>query len=202
MLTLDATATARSQAGVAGLQILAEMQFASGTQYVTTWSRPIAHGGNTYTGLGDLVSVSNLSQSEDQGADKVVLGASIVNTAMLGLLIGPASEYRDKRVRLYGQFIDDTFQPAGAAVEFWGGYMDRVTVERKPAKPQGGGATGRANLECIRAGQARMRNASGLRRTHAQQLQRTGGNDTAFRYTQQLAEQPASWASVAFQRIP
>jgi len=201
MLTLDATALARAAAAEAGIQLLIELQFSSGTQYITTWAMNIVSGGNTYLGLGDLVSVSQLGESADQGADKLVLGASIVNTAMLAALIGPATVYRNRRAKISAQFIDNTFQPAGAAVLRWTGFMDRVTVERKPANPEGGGATGKINLECWRAGQSRMRNAGGLRRTHAQQMQRTANADTGLRYTQQLIEQPSLWLSKRFQQV-
>lgn len=201
MLTLDATALARASASEAGIHWLVDLDFSTGLVYFTTWAFNISFGGNTYLGLGDLVSIAQMSESENQSADKLVIGASIVNTSMLAALIGPATVYRNRRVRIRAQFIDTTFQPDGAAVLRWSGYMDKVTVERKPANPEGGGATGKINLECWRAGQSRMRNASSLRRTHAQQMQRTANADTGLRYTQQLIEQPAMWVSTRFQQV-
>jgi hypothetical protein len=201
MLTLDGTALARAAAGVAGIHYLVDLEFSTGTIYFTTHAIAISSGGHSYTALGDLVQVSAINESESQGADKVVLSFSIVNTAMLASLIGPATVYRNLRCRIYAQLIDDTYQPAGAAVLRWAGYMDRVTVERTPAPVEGGDATGKINLECIRAGQARMRNASGLRRTHAQQMQRTANADTGLRYTQALIETPSLWLSKRFQTV-
>lgn len=202
MLTLDGTASARASASVAGLHLLVDLAFSSGTLYFTTHAIPIAHGGNTYTALGDLVSIGGMGESEDQGAEKLNMAFSIVNTAMLAALIGPATVYRNLPARVYGQLISDTCQPAGAAVLRWAGYMDRVTVDREPFKLESGAmSSGKINLECIRAGQARMRNAGGLRRTHAQQMQRTANADTAFRYTQQLIETPSLWLSKRFQEI-
>jgi hypothetical protein len=199
VLTLDATATARAAASVAGIHYLVDLEFLSGTLRYTTNSVAISHGGNTYTALGDLVEISAINESEDQAADKIVMSLSIVNTALLAAVIGVATEYRNRRARIWCQLIDDTYQPAGAAVLRWAGYMDRVTIERTPAPPEGGTSTGKINLECVRAGQARMRNASGLRRTHAQQMQRTSNADTGLRYTQALLEQPSLWLSKAFQ---
>lgn len=201
MLTLDGTATARAAASVAGIHYLVDLEFASGTTRLTTHSIAITSGGNTYTALGDLIDVSAITQSEDTNAERVTLSLSVVNTALLAALIGVATEYRNRRVSIYAQFIDDTYQPAGAAVLFWRGYMDRVTVERTPSPPEGGASSGKINLECARAGQARMRNVSGLRRSHAQQMQRTSNADTGLRYTQALMETPSLWVSKAFQTV-
>lgn len=201
MLTLDATAQTQSQAGVAALHYLVELFFSSGTLRYTTWSSPVDFSGNTYTGLGDLVSVSDIKESLDQGADKLELGFSIVNTAILALMIGPATVYRNRRVNVYGQFMGGTFQPAGAAKLRFSGYMDAPRVERESPGEDNGYMLGRIILPCWRAGQARMRNASGLRRTHAQQMQRTANADTGLRYTQQLIEQPSLWLSRRFQQV-
>lgn len=201
MLTLDATASARSQAAVAGLQYLVDLDFSTGMIRYTTNSVSISFGGNTYLGLGDLVSVGDLNESADQGAEKLELGFTLVNNALLAALIGPATVYRNRRVNIYAQLIDDTFQPAGAAKLRFSGYMDAPRVERKPPPPEGGFDNGTIILPLWRAGQSRMRNASGLRRTHAQQMQRTANADTGLRYTQQLIEQPALWLSKRFQQV-
>lgn len=201
MLTLDATAQTQSQAGVAGLHYLVELDFSSGILRYTTYSTALVHSGNTYTGLGDLVTVGDIKESLDQGADKLELGFTIVNTAILALMIGPATVYRNRRVNVYGQFIGETFREAGAAKLRFSGYMDAPRVERESPSESTGYASGRIVLPCWRAGQARMRNASGLRRTHAQQMQRTANADTGLRYTQGLIEQPSLWLSKRFQQV-
>lgn len=203
MLTLDGTASAQSTASVAGLAYLVELFFLSGTQRVTTHSVNISFGGNTYLGLGDLISVPDLKESEDQGADRLELAVTIVNTAMLAALIGPATEYRNRRVNLYAQFIGETFQPAGAAKLRFSGYMDAPRVERQTVElaPDIFASSGEIILPIWRAGQSRMRNASSLRRTHAQQMQRTANADTGLRYTQTLIEQPSVWLSKRFQQV-
>jgi hypothetical protein len=201
MLTLDGTASARASAAVAGRHYLVDLDFSSGMLRYTTHALPIVHAGNTYTALGDLVEISALNESEDQNRDRIEMSFSIVNTAILAAMIGPASVYRNRRVTIYGQLIDDTYQAAGAAVMRWRGYMDVPRVERTPSPPEGGASLGKIILPCWRAGQARMRTAQGLRRTHAQQLQRTAGADTGLRYTQQLIEQPSQWLSKRFQQV-
>jgi hypothetical protein len=196
-LALDGTASARASASVAGACWLVELDFASGTQRYTTWSPSIVSGGNTYLGLGDLADVSAFSESENSAAEKVTLSFGIVNTALLAVCIGPAAEYRGRPARLYLQLISDTFQPAGASVQRWAGYMDRITIDRR-GPGQGGASQGTIKLECTRAGMARARNADGLRRTDAQQKAKYPG-DRGLEYTQPLIETPALWLSKRFQ---
>jgi hypothetical protein len=198
-LTLDGTASARITASVRGVAWLVDLDFASGTLYYTTAPVSITANGHTYQGYGDLVDVSALAESEDTNAEKLTLGIALVNTAMLAATIGNIDNYRGKRARLWLQLFDDTFKPAGAPIQRWAGFMDRVVVERKPAPPTGGPSGGRIKLECSRAGMARARNASGLRLTHAQQQQRFPG-DNGLEYMQTLIETPSLWLSKRFQQ--
>ena len=198
-LTLDGTASARIAAPVRGVAWLVDLEFASGTVYYTTWPQTIVAGGNTYLGYGDVVDVSPVAESEDAAGDKLTLGFTIVNQAMLAATIGNVDNYRGRRARLWLQLVDDTFQPAGAPVKRWAGFMDRVSVERKPSPPEGGPSGGRIKLECSRAGMARARNTSSLRLTHTQQQQRYAG-DRGLEYVQTLIEQPQQWLSVRFQQ--
>jgi hypothetical protein len=199
-LTLDGTATARAASGVAGLHWLIEFDFSGGTQYFTTWSDTVTIAGHDYIGRGNLLSVSNVLESEDPAADKLTFALNAVNSALIALVLGPVTTYRNRPVRLYGQFFDDTFKPAGAPVLRWQGYMDKVQIPRTPSPPEGGPSSGRIELQCVRAGQARFRNATGLRLTDAQQQQRFPG-DLGLQYVQTLVEQPSLWLSKRFQTI-
>jgi len=199
LITLDATALARIAGTVRGAANLIELDFLSGLQRATNWSQTVVSGGNTYLGLGDIISISPMGESEDTKNDKVTISISIVNSAMLAALIGPATEYRGRAVRLYLQLFDDGFQPAGASVLRWAGKMDKVAVVRKRAGLDGT-PTGKIELQCSRSGVARMRNDDGLRLTHAQQLQRFPG-DNGLEYLDMLVAKPATWLSTKFQKI-
>jgi hypothetical protein len=198
-LALDGTASARASASVAGATWLIEIDFSSGLQRYTTWPDTIISGGNTWLGLGQLAEVGLFSESENASAEKLTLSASVVSTAMLAACIGPASVYRGRAVRLYLQLISDTFQPAGAAVARWAGYMNQIRIERSGPGIGGGANVGKISIDCTRAGMARARNAEGLRRTHAQQQSRYPG-DLGLEYTQSLIETPALWLSKRFQQ--
>lgn len=198
MITLDATALASSSATVRGAADLIELDFLSGIQRATNWPVTISSGG-TYLGLGDIISISQIGESEDTKSDKLTISVSLVNTAMLASLIGPATEYRGRAVRLYMQFMNETYQPAGAKALRWEGVMDKIAVPRKSNKLEGG-LTGKIEIQCSRNGMSRMRNDEGLRLTHAQQQQRFPG-DNGLEYVQTLVDKPAQWLSKKFQEI-
>jgi hypothetical protein len=196
----DVDAAASLSSSVRGVAWLADLEFVSGTVYYTSAPVTITANGHTYLGVGDLATVSPVGESEDSAADKITLGFSLVNTAMLAATLGNVDNYRGQRARLWLQLFDDKFQPSGVPVKRWAGFMDRVSVERKAADPlTGGPATARLNLECSRAGMARARNITGLRLTDAQQQQRYPG-DLGLQYVQTLIEAPTVWLSKRFQQ--
>jgi len=198
-LTLDGPASSQIAAAVRGAHWLIEMDFTTGTERVTTAPLDITGGGNTYVGLGNLVEVAAVAESEDSSAAKLTIGITAANSAWLALAVGSVDTYRGQRVRLYLQLLDETFQPVGAMVRRWGGYMDKVQITRRNAEG-GAGGSGRIELQCSRAGMARLRKAQGLRHTHAQQLQRFPG-DMGLEYMQTLIEQPSLWISKKFQEV-
>jgi hypothetical protein len=198
-LTLDGTASARIEAAVRGVAWLADLDFGTGSVYFTTAPVSVVANGHTYLGLGSLVDVSVLGESEDSNAEKIVLSFTLVDTAMLAATLGNVANYRGLRARLWLQLFDEQFQPAGAPVQRWGGFMDRVATERKPAPATGGPGAGHIRLECSRAGMSRARNTTGLRLTDAQQQQRYPA-DVGLAFMQTLIEQPSLWLSKRFQQ--
>lgn len=199
MLTLDGTASARIAAEVRGVAWLVVLEFTTGTVRFTTAPQSLVIGGNTYTGLGTLATVSEVTESENSAAEKIALGFSIVSTAMLGATLGNVETYRGKPASLYLQLFDAAFQPAGAPVKRWAGTMDRVVVSRTASDKAGGPSLGMVEMQCSRYGMARARNAPGLRLNHAQQQMAYPG-DLGLEYVAKLIEQPALWLTKAFQK--
>lgn len=200
-LSLDGTATARIAAGVRGVAWLVAMDFSSGMVRYTTWPLPVTVGADTYTALGRLVSVTPVQESADGANERVTFAISVVDSAMLALAMGDAATYRGREASLRLQLFDDAFQPAGAPVLRWRGYMDKLQISRTPAGDnQGDGSSGRIEIIATRAGRARARNADGLRLTDAQQQARYAG-DTGLRYVRTLIEQPTLWLSKRFQQV-
>lgn len=185
---------------VRGAHWLIDLAFADGTMYLTTNALDIVSAGQTYRGLGQLLAVSSIQESEDSSTEKLTLSVPVVNNAMLAATLGNVESYRGRRVRLYLQLIGENFQPVGERVARWSGYMEPVKVSRTSPPHAGGAAGGRIELPCSRAGMARARNYEGLRLTHAQQ-QLAHPGDRGFEYVQGLIEQPALWLSKRFQEI-
>jgi hypothetical protein len=179
-LTLDGTAAARITASERGVAWLVSLEFTSGTVYFTTAPVEISSGGQTYLALGSLVDVANVQESA------AMLAAALVDPAI----------YRGKAANLSLQLFDTGFQPAGAAVLRWRGYMDRMQISRTT----GDKVRGTIEVQCSRAGMARARRAEGLRLTDAQQQSRYPG-DTGLRYVRTLLETPSLWLSKRFQEI-
>lgn len=196
MITMGST---RHQQVVAGVAWLAQLDFTSGTIYITTAPQSLTSGGNAYTGLGSLVSIGSLSESADASAEKITLSLSVANAAMLALGLGNVEGYRGRAVRLYLQLFDEQFTPVDNPVQRWSGVMDKVMISRRPAdaaSPGSGG--GSIDMQCSRAGMARARYYQGLRLTHQQHQSRWAG-DTGLQYMRTLIEQPAQWLSKRFQ---
>ena len=201
MIDFGTAGQAQLASRVRGAQWLVDLEFTGGTIRLTTNPLDIAYGGNTYKGLSTLLQVSSVSESEDAAAEKVTLSIPVVNQAMLAATLGNVESYRGRRVRLYLQLIDESFQPiTGAVRERWRGYMEPVRITRKRSDPTGGESSGRIELPCSRAGMARARNYTGLRLTDAQHRQRYPG-DRGLEYMQELIEKPTQWLSKRFQEI-
>lgn len=197
MLALDSSAQAQIEANVRGVQWLVALDFGSGMVRYTTNAVDITSGGHDWLGFGQLVTVAGVRESEDGNPGDVTLGLSLVSTAMLAATIGNVENYRNRSARLYLQLIGENYQPVGAAVARWAGYMNKVRVKRSASKD--GGSSGAIEMVCSRAGANRSRAATGLRHTHAQHIVRFPG-DNGFEYIQTLIEKPAVWLSKRFQQ--
>lgn len=200
-VTLDSAASTQAQRAVSALQWLIEADFTVGTQYWTTWpiDTPLING-HVYKGSGDVLSVSLIGESEDSSAERVTIACNVVNSALLAAVMADPAGYRDKPIRLYGQYFGEDYQPRGARIHRWTGRMDKVAVPRERSPVSGGASSGRIELQCTRAGMARARNYQGLRLTSAQHKTRFA-DDLGLDRMQSLIETPVPWLSVAFQRI-
>lgn len=197
MISLDGTQQSTIDSQARGATLLLDLEFSTGTIYVTPYSVPIQANGHTYTSLGSLMSVSPVRESESLSTERLKLKLSIVSTAMLAYAIGPASVYRGQPVRLYFQLIGAHHEPKGNPIPRWSGIMDRITIDRSPSKT--GKSSGSIELECIRNGLARLRTAAPILMTNEQQ-QREYPGDRGLEYTDTLVRKPPVWLSKAFQK--
>jgi hypothetical protein len=191
-LSLDSTAQARVASTVRGAHWLVQLDLTTGTMYVTTWPHDLTINGQTYTSIH--IDIADVSESENGGADKVTLSVSIVSQAMLAVALGSLDTYRGRKVRLYVQFFDETFQPVGSPVHYWTGRMEPARVVREVGDE---GSMGRIEFPCNRAGIPRARATDGLRLSDAQQQAAYPG-DKGYEYITTLVEKPATWLTIPF----
>jgi hypothetical protein len=198
MITVDGGQQAILDSSVRGATYLIDVEWLSGTQYYNTFVTPIVANGHTYTGLGNLLTISPMRESESLSMEKLTLRLSLVDTAMLAYSIGPATEYRNRAVRIYLQLLGETWAPVQNPILRWSGVMDTVKIERKPS--QTGLGTGSIEMLCMRAGLSRFRNSTGLRMSHEQQQLDYPG-DMGLEYTESLVKTPPVWLSKKFLEV-
>lgn len=205
---VDTQARAAFTSKARGVGWLIEMEFLAADLvtpepiYMATWPLTEVIDGKTYRGVGNLVQVSQVTESENTTAEKVTISATVVDSAMKALSLGGVERYRNRRVRLYLQMYDDKYRPKGAKILRWSGYMDRVKIPRPRRGSDdraGAPAQGRIEMECSRAGAARSRLAEGWRLTPSQ-LKTDYPGDLGLDYLQELMEKPTLWLSKKFQQ--
>lgn len=199
MLDLDSTADAQIATRVAGAHWLIEFQFVSLTTLLTTAPVDVVTTSyGTFTSA-PAISIESVRESEDAGSQQITLSIPITDSINLAAFVGPASEYRNQKVKLYLQLFDATFQRVGAP-KFRGSWrMQPVRVSRQARKD--GSSSGKVSLPCTRSGWEHARNRRGARHTHQQQLLRFPG-DLGLQYLQALIEHPVLWLSKRFQELP
>lgn len=177
---------------------LVDMQFTTGTIYVTTAAVDIVAGGNTYLGVGKLANVSVLSESEDGSAEEVLLELTATDQAQLAATLGNVENYRGRKVVIWAQVTNANGMPTGTRVRRWSGYMQPVRVKRN-TPDNSVTSVGTIEMPCTRAGLARARNYEGRRVTHQQQIARFPG-DLGCEYITSLVNNPVTWLSKRFQQ--
>jgi hypothetical protein len=201
MLTLDSGSNTQIASDARGIPLLIELDFTTGTLYYTTWGDNITTAGHTYIGIGDLVGIQGLSESDDFAARSLTFVLSGANSAIIAAATGASNTYRRKRARIYAIVTNGTYQAAGARVQRWEGYMDQVSIERSdPATVTDDMGSAKVMLKCTRAGVPMSRRSVGLRSTHQQQIS-VYPTDRGLEYQQGLVEVPVMWLSKRFQQI-
>lgn len=180
--------------GHAGVLYLLEMQFASGTLRYTNWSHSLLWMGHTWVGLGTILSVSKIEESERLQYPAVELGLSIANQSQLALALGGAQEYRNRPVTVYMGVLDDELRVVGDPEVVWAGLMDQVRIKTGNGEDEEGAVA----MRCEMPGRD-TRGPASLRLNNAQQQARYPG-DTGLSRIEQLSGQPVTWLSKRFQR--
>lgn len=191
---MTAADTQRASRAVPEL-LLCEMQFATATRRVTTWSHKVQFMGHDWLALGRPVSVSSVAATEALQHPALELGLPVGDSATLALAMGNAHEYRRRPITLWQCVLDDELRPIDEPEVIWAGLMDQVKIKTGDGEQDGGQIVLRCELPG-RDGRA----AQSLRLNHAQQLLRAP-DDYGLSLIERLSAQPQPWLTVRFQRI-
>lgn len=178
---------------VNGAIYMVEAFFTQGTQRWTNWPLDVEWNGDTYRGLGELGSVSEMKESEGGDGGKVTLKLSPVSPGLLPLAMGNVESYRGKPVNIYIWPIDNSFRRVGQPILRHFGVMDQVSIKQD-------GDSGVIELTCLPGGTNGVRRSGGMRVSAAQQ-KLLDPTDRGLEYAQALVNNPQLWLSKAFQEV-
>jgi len=106
--------------------LLAFFDFASGAVRVWTGTRDVSFGGNTFTGLGDLVQVSPIQ--EVRGTRPNGLTFTLNGVPSASITIALADAYRGRTCTLWLGFIDSSEALIADPVQIFSGRMDVLKI--------------------------------------------------------------------------
>lgn len=106
--------------------LLAYFDFASGALRLWTGTRSVSFGGNTFTGLGDLVNVSPIQEVRGTRPNGLTFSLNGVPSATLTIALADA--YRGRTCTLWLGFIDSSEALISDPVQIFSGRMDTLKI--------------------------------------------------------------------------
>lgn len=188
---LDANQQTELEKPVTRVVYFVELQLSTGTQRISTFNQPITWGGNTWSGFGQLVNMSQVQEEEGSEAKNINLTIVAAESSWLALAIGPVEEYRGRPVKIYMCPLDTSFQLVGTPVQVWRGTMDTVVVSIDE------NGEGGVNVKCETSAFSLKRRP--VFRVNAAQQKQKYSTDTGFDYLTDLIANPQLWLSKKFQ---
>lgn len=106
--------------------LLATFDFATGAVRVWTGTRSVTFGGNTFTGLGDLVNVSPIQEVKGTRPNGLTFTLNGVPSASVTIAL--ADSYRGRTCTLWLAFIDSNEALVSDPVQIFSGRMDTMKI--------------------------------------------------------------------------
>jgi hypothetical protein len=173
------------------MALFAYLDFSGGAVRVTSWNHDLVWGGYTWTGLGNLASISDVQDSEKLDTSAIDMNLNAANATILALAMGEAEAYRGRTASIYmcpmsnGALIDDP-------IAVWSGYMDTMAITYTSSG-------GTVSVRCYPMSE-KLARASGLR-TNADQQKLVLSTDLGFQYQADLIANPQVWLSKKMQEV-
>lgn len=191
-ITTNAGFDSAAASAALGVLALIELEFLGGTLYLTTWPTDVTIGAQVYQGVGQVLSLGEIKESEDGATQRLPITLSQVQASNLALALGSANAYQGRAARVYLAFTDAAFVVQGSPVLRFSGFMDKVAIKRESDQ------VGSVVLECATGGYDVRKTATGLRMNDVQHQTRHPG-ELGFQYVQTLISNPQLWLSKRFQ---
>jgi hypothetical protein len=168
---------------------VAQLDLASGTQYLAHLDQDIEIGGQLYLGAGAVTGIETLKETSSLEATGFALVLSGVPAAQVSSAL--LEEYKGREARLYAVTVNpDTYEIIGPNLEDIA-IMDQMTVVRS-----GSFFTVRLNTYSKLANWQRTK-----ARRHNDSDQRSRyPNDTSKRFVVQMAERQIAWPTADYYR--
>jgi len=107
--------------------LLGYFDFAEGAVCANTSDRDYDFDGNTYRGLSEIVSISDIEENSDGTPAGLVFGLNGVDPTLTEYVL--AQDYHRRDVRLYLAFLTEQLQFAHTPYLLWEGYMDTMSTK-------------------------------------------------------------------------
>lgn len=159
-----------------------ELQFVSGTWRSHNGLGSFTWGGQTWAGVGDIVSIGPIEEGDDLSPFGVEIKLSALNSTILGY--AQDEEIYGQRVIIYQGFIDDNGALVDTPDDYWSGSMETMTIEL-------GGDTDSITLTA-ESELAVHDKANGALFTDEDQQARYSG-DTGFQFLDQMEDAKVQW---------
>ena len=162
--------------------LLVELEFNSPI-YMWSGYGDLTHDGATYIGVGELLGINPIEESQDLGAKGIMINLSGINgTTLLNKAL--TEEYQGKEVEVKLGLFDSTGDIHNTPVTIFKGFMDVLAIDE-------GGETSTITLsvenKLIQLGRSKVRryNSEDQRAEHA--------TDKGFDFVESIAEKDIEW---------
>lgn len=161
-----------------------DMNFDSTPIYAWTGLGEISLHGNTYTGTGQLLQISEVQETQDIAAKGMTLALSGIPSGLLSLAL--TEPYQGRTCKVYLGFMTSWESPDSSpdTMEIFSGYMDQMNIDEGPET-----STIKMTVESRLIDLERPRNRRYTREN--QQIRHSG--DRAFDFVESMQSQRLTW---------
>lgn len=181
--TVGSVAGAALQSNYLRLAFFVQITFLSSTQYVWSGRGAITWNGQTWLGLGDLGSISTITEDSTLTAQGITIGLSGIPTANISEAMTEVQQ--GLPVMVYLVFADENGQPVDSITSY-AGRLDQPTIDE---------GTDTASISIAVENRMSDLQRAPFRRLTDQDQRLHFPNDDGFKYVNYLLDWNGAWGS-------